>query len=103
VDYSFNFSDYDVSYEKALDAELNDLLRRTNSTLVSKRSTTLGSFPGLEFEIRPPSNMSSRGEKSYGKMFIARNQLYFLSITATEGSELMRGKDRFLNPTLKNF
>lgn len=103
VDYSMNFSDYDMPYEKALDAELDDLLRRTNSTLISKRSISLGGFPGLEFEIKPPGNVTPKVEKSYGKMFITRNQLYFLSITATENSELLRGKDKFLNPTVRNF
>ena len=102
VDYSVNISSPDVPYEKLLDGELDALVKRTNSTLISKQSITVGGNPGLQFEMKPPSNFELSAARTFGKFFIAKNQLYLLGITATEGSELFSGKDTFLNPTVQS-
>ena len=86
--------------EEALDAELTDFLNRTNSTLVAKRSISYQGMPGLEFEVSPPAGVTPRVIRGYGKMFLTPTRLYFLSITAAEGTDLHAGKDKFLNPRL---
>jgi hypothetical protein len=85
---------------RGLDAELNDFLRRTNSTLISKNQITYGGMPGLEFVTQPPAGAGAT--KAYGKMFMSQTRLYFFSIAASEGSELFAGKDKFLNPLMYN-
>jgi len=99
VDFSADLSVIRASYSKLLDGELNDLVTRTNSTIVSKQSISVEGNPGLEFELKPPSNSPlSSSAKTFGKMFIAKNQLYLLVITAKEDSQLLTGKDTFLTP-----
>lgn len=92
----------DLPYEqlpKMLDDELDNLLTKTKSTLVSKSSVTLYSSPALEFEIRPPGNLDLTAARGFGKLFILRNHEYLLLVTASEGSQLLSDKNIFLNPT----
>ena len=84
--------------EAGLDAELSSFLQRTNATLISKTKITYQGMPGIEFEMSPPESMSTKRSRSYGKMFLSMSRLYLLSITASEGSDLLAGKDKFLNP-----
>lgn len=86
---------------EALDAELDSFLQRTNATLISKKSITYQGMPGLDFEISPPDNTGPKISRSYGKMFMTPSRFYFLSITATEDSDLFAGKDKFLNPKIR--
>ena len=51
VDFSPAISTEGISYEEMLDAELNGMMKRTSSTLISKRSITVNGYTGLEFEI----------------------------------------------------
>lgn len=91
----------DLPYEqlpKMLDDELDNLLTKTKSTLVSKSSVTLYSNPGLEFEIRPPGNLDLKAARGFGKLFILQNHEYLLLVTASEGSQLLSDKNIFLNP-----
>jgi hypothetical protein len=99
VDFSPALSTEGVSYEKILDAELNGLVTRTSSTLVSKRSTSVNGYPGLEFEMKPPEKLALSSPKCFGKIFMNSEHLYMMGITASETSELLAGKDDFLNPT----
>lgn len=99
VDFSPALSIEGMSYEKMLDAELSGLVTRTSSTLVSKRSITVHGYPGLEFELRPPENLALSSPRNFGKIFMNSEHLYLMGITASEGSELLAGKDDFLNPT----
>ena len=86
--------------EEGLNAELNGFVQRTNSTLISKTKITYQGIPGIEFEMSPPAGMATKASRSYGKMFLSLNRLYIFSITASEGSALLAGKDKFLNPKL---
>lgn len=88
--------------KRALDAELSDFLRRTNSQLISKKEITYGGMSGLEFETEPPDNLSPKVARSYGRMLITQTRLYFLSIAAAEGTELFAGRDKFLNMLMHN-
>ena len=99
VDFSPALSTEGVSYEKILDAELNALVTRTSSTLISKRNTSVNGYPGLEFEMRPPEKLALSSPKCFGKIFMNSDHLYLMGLTASETSELMAGKDDFLNPT----
>jgi len=100
VDFSSDLSKYEGSFDKMMEAELNGMVKRTDSTLVNKGQTNIGSFPALIFEMRPSGNLNLTSARSFGKMFIARNQLHVLVITASEKSELFEGKDKFLNPSI---
>ena len=101
VDYTgMTFTDNVTS--AALDAELNDFLKRTNSTLVSKKPITYQGMTGLEFEMTPPDNLGLRVHHGYGKLLLTTSRLYFFSIIANEDSDLYSGKDKFLNPTIPN-
>lgn len=100
VDFSPALSTEKMSYEQMLDAELNGLVTRTSSTLISKRSITVNGYTGLEFELRPPEKLALSSPKTFGKIFMNSEHLYMMGITASEQSELLAGKDDFLNPML---
>ena len=100
VDFSPALSTENMSYEKMLDAELSGLVTRTSSTLVSKRNITVNGYPGLEFEMRPREKLALASPKCFGKIFMNSEHLYMMGITASESSELLAGKDDFLNPTI---
>lgn len=99
VNFSPAISVEGVSYEEMLDLELNGMIKRTSSTLISKRSTTVNGYPGLEFELKPPDNLALASPRVFGKVFMNSEHLYVMAITASEGSELLASKDDFLNPT----
>lgn len=103
VDYmgTGDWSSRDV-IKQALDAELSDYLRQTNSKLISKKEITYGGMSGLEFELQVPDNSGAKAARSYGRMLIAQSRLYFLTFTAAEGTELLAGKDKFLNMLMYN-
>ena len=103
VDFSIDISSPNLPYEKLLDGELDALVKRTNSTLVSKQPITVGGKPGLQFEMAPPSNYELRGARTFGKFFIVKNQLYLLGITATEDSQLFSGRETFLTPSISYY
>jgi hypothetical protein len=100
VDFSPALSTEKMSYEQMLDAELSEVVTRTSSTLISKRSMTVNEYPGLEFEMKPPENLGLSSPKMFGKIFMYSEHLYMMGITGSEGSALLAGKDDFLNPTL---
>lgn len=100
ADFSPPISVEKVTYEKMLEAELDNLVGSSRSILASKQSTTVNGYPGLEFEMKPPENVALRSPKNFGKIFMNSDHYYFLMITASEGSELLAGKDGFLNPSL---
>lgn len=100
ADFSPPISVEKVTYENMLEAELNNLVGSSRSMLVSKRSTTVNGYPGLEFEMKPPENLALRSPKNFGKIFMNSDHYYFLMITASEGSELLAGKDGVLDPSL---
>ncbi len=100
VDFSPALSTDKMSYEQMLEAELSGLVNRTSSTLVSKHSITVNGYTGLEFELRPPEKLALGSPKTFGKIFMNSEHLYMMEITASEQSELLAGKDDFLNPTL---
>jgi hypothetical protein len=81
-----------------LDAELNDYVQRSKSTLISKNKITHAGMQGLEFVTQPGDRAGAA--KAFGKIFASGNRLYMFSITAAEGSDLFAGKDKFLNPRL---
>lgn len=99
LDFSPPLSTEKMSYETMLDAELNALVKRTSSTLVSKHGITVNGYPGMEFELKPPEKLALASPKCFGKIFMNSEHLYMMGITASEGSELLAGKDDFLNPT----
>jgi hypothetical protein len=100
VDFSPALSTERMSYEQMLEAELSSLVTRTSSTLVTKHPTTVNGYSGLEFELKPPENLALSSPKTFGKIFMNSEHLYLVGITASEASELLAGKDDFLNPTL---
>jgi len=100
ADFSPPISVEKVSYEKMLEAELDNLVGSSGSTLASKQSTTVNGYPGLEFEMKPPEKLRLAAPKNFGKIFMNSDHYYLLMITASEGSELLAGKDGFLNPSL---
>lgn len=87
---------------EALDATLDEFITLTKSTLVAKKSITYQEMPGLEFEVSPPAEGATKVSRGYGKIFFNFNssRLFVLSITANEGSDLLAGKDQFLNPKI---
>lgn len=101
VEFPFTVTDFDeAKITEMLDAEMKNVLKSTNSTLISKKPLTFGGYPALEFDSKIPSNVSSPAGKSTVRLYVATNKLYMLVFTAKEGSELMKGKDQFLNPTV---
>jgi hypothetical protein len=99
VDFSPVLQTEGLSYDTLLDGELNYLINATNSTLVTKRPTTINGYPGLEFEVKPPANLALESPRVFGKLFMNSEHLYLMQITASETSELLAGKDQFLNPS----
>jgi hypothetical protein len=83
--------------EAILNGELEGALKRTNSTLISKRDITIGGYSGLEFEMAPPSNLTPRIEKGFGKLVQTRDHLYMFLILPMEGSTLFNERDKFLS------
>jgi hypothetical protein len=103
VDFSVDLSSAEDRYDSLLDQELNSLVKRTNSTLVNKQPIVVGGKPGLQFEMKPPSNYELPAARTFGKFFLANNQLYLLGITASEDSELFSTRETFLNPANSYF
>ena len=101
VDYTGTGTEFtDDVKAKGLDAELNDFLKRTNSTLISKKPINYQGLVGVEFEIKPPDSLGPRIHRGFGKMLLDTNRLYFFSIVSTEESNMFSERDKFLNPTL---
>lgn len=98
IDFSPALSTERMSYEQMLEAELSGLVKRTSSTLVSKHAVTVNGYSALEFELRPPAKLALASPRTFGKIFMNSEHLYLMGITASEGSELLAGKDDFLNP-----
>jgi phage FluMu protein Com len=101
VDYTGIYVGDDIAAQ-ALDAELSGFVSRTHSTLISKNPIVYQGMTGLEFEMSPSEELGSKGSKSYGKMFVTASRLYVLSITAGSGTDLLAGKDKFLNPKIND-
>ncbi|MFY9620887.1 MAG: hypothetical protein WAM70_13570 [Pyrinomonadaceae bacterium] len=102
VDYTGAVIESDRISE-ALDATMEEFLTVTKSTLVAKKSISYQAMRGLEFEVSPPAEGSSKVSRGYGKIFFNSNssRLFIFSITANEGSDLLAGKDKFLNPQIQ--
>ncbi|HEX5703868.1 MAG TPA: hypothetical protein VFX97_11755 [Pyrinomonadaceae bacterium] len=100
----FCYADYsgvelsDTAY--VLDGALNGLVTRSNSTLLSKNPTNYQGMPGLDFELTPPESAGVKNGRGFGRLLISGNRLYMFFITASEGSDLLAGKDKFLNPQI---
>lgn len=91
VSFPFSFSNFQVAPDKILESELTSFLKRTDSTLVSKRSLDEGQTKGLAFDFKKGT------EKGSGKLVLGSNRLYFLTMIAKDDSELLAGKDKFFN------
>jgi hypothetical protein len=103
VVYPTSLDDLKIQADKVLNGELDNMLKRSNSTLVSKSSFDEGEVKGLSFEFTPPGNVTPRVDRGFGKMYLASNRLYFLTIVAKDNSELFAGKEKFLKPTIPNW
>jgi hypothetical protein len=100
----FGYSDY-VGVEigdtsQALEDSLDGLVKKSNSKLVSKTPINYQGMPGLEFEVTPPESAGIKNAQGYGKILLDHNRLYILFIAASESTDLIAGKDKFLNPML---
>lgn len=78
------------------EAALQGLLPHLNAALVSKTPIEFQGMPGLEFEIKSLDD----DERGYGKLFVSPTRMYVLIIAGHEGTNLMAGKDQFLNPQI---
>lgn len=87
-----------ISVENALEEELNNLMSKTNSTLITKRRIILKGYKGIEFEAKPTDDASSKVDKTFGRVYITGNQMYLLILSADDKSELRQNIDKFLNP-----
>lgn len=100
----FSYADYsgveigDTS--QALDGALNGMLNKSNSKLVSKAPINYQGMPGLEFEVTPPESAGIKNGRGYGKILLSNNRLYIIFISASENTDLIAGKDQFLNPKI---
>jgi hypothetical protein len=103
---SFGYVDYtttavDISKaEELLNRAVNGSLEGSKSKLISKTSSTFYGMPSVEFECEPPPGTFPKPARAYGKYFVNSTRVYMLLITGVEGSELLAGKDKFLNPRL---
>lgn len=97
VDYTGPARDMSKA-DELLNAEVDDFLRRSNSTLISKRMINYHGMAGVEFESTPPENLFPKPARNYSKFFITSTRFYGLFITGGENSEVLAGKDKFLNP-----
>jgi hypothetical protein len=100
VVFPFNFSTYEIPSDKLLEKEMDSFLKRTDATLISKSSTNESGLSGLSFEFKPKASRASRVERGFGKMLLGTNRLYVLALVADEKSELLKGKDKFLNASI---
>jgi hypothetical protein len=99
VVFPANFDNLKIA-DKVLDGELDNMLKGSDSTLVSKSGFDEGEIKGLAFEFKPPGNVIPRVDRGFGKMYLTKNRLYFLTIVAKDNSELFAGKEKFLKPTI---
>ena len=100
VVYPTNLDNLKNQADKVLEGELDNMLKRSKSTLVSKSRFDEGEVRGLSFEFMPPGNIAPRVDRGFGKMYLTKNRLYFLTIVAKDDSELFAGKEKFLKPTI---
>jgi len=101
IEYSPALPVRDASqYERFMEVELDNLLKNTNSTLISKLPLPCHGYPGLSFELQPPPSPSGReARKMIGRMFMNANYLYVMQLSASDSSELMANSIKFLDPT----
>jgi hypothetical protein len=99
VVFPTNFDNTKIA-DKVLEGELDNMLKRSDSTLVSKSRFDEAEVKGLSFEFKPPGNVTPRVDRGFGKMYLTKNRLYFLTIVAKDNSELFAGKEKFLKPTI---
>ena len=85
-------------YEKILDAELDNFLKNTNSTLLFKQPLACHGYPGLSFEVKPPENLAMEKPRVLGRIFMNADHLYVMQLTGTESSELIASSIKFLDP-----
>jgi hypothetical protein len=87
-----------TSYEEILEAELNNFLKNTNSTLLFKQPLACHGYPGLSFEVKPPENLAMEKPRMLGRIFMNADHLYVMQLTGTESSELIASSIKFLDP-----
>jgi hypothetical protein len=85
-------------YDKILEAELNNFIKNTNSTLLFKQPLACHGLPGLSFEVKPPENLAMEKPRMLGRIFMYADHLYVMQITATQSSELITNSIKFLDP-----
>jgi hypothetical protein len=102
----FGYADYEGvelgDSSQALEGSLDGMLKKSNSKLVSKTPINYQDMPGLEFEVTPPESAGIKNGRGYGKILLRYNRLYILFITASENTDLIAGKEKFLNPEINN-
>ena len=99
VDYTATMVDMRKA-DEVLDRVVNGSLEGSKSRLISKTSGTFYGMPTVELECEPPPNTFAKPGRAYGKYFVNSTRVYMLFITGVEGSELLAGRDKFLNPRL---
>ena len=100
VEYSPSLPVVDTAtYEKVLDAELDNFIKNTRSTLLFKQPLACHGYPGLSFELQPPEKPTALLKpRIVGRMFMSADHLYVMQLTADESSELMANSIKFLDP-----
>jgi hypothetical protein len=85
-------------YEKALDVELDNYVKNTNSTLLAKQPLACHGYPGLSFELTKPENSAGKRPRTVGRIFMNSQYMYIMQLTASDSSELMANSIKFLDP-----
>lgn len=101
VSFPVNFDRDKYPLDKALDGELDNVLTAANATLVSKSSFDEGELKGRSFEFKPQGVIGA--DTGAGKLYLAGNRLYVLTVLARKNSELYRSREKFLKPTIPYF
>jgi hypothetical protein len=103
VTYPVNFDRTKFSVDQVLDGELENALKDTNSSLISKSRFDEGEVTGLSFEYKPKSKLVADSDSGFGKLYLTGCRLYALTIEGRKNSELIRSKDKFLKATIPYF
>ena len=100
--YLVAYGDYPITSSNVpastlLNAGADGAIANSGATMVSKKSITLGNYPGIEIEVTMPATKVPGGGKAVFRIYWASPRLYMLFVGGQDSSGIYENKDKFLD------
>lgn len=96
TDYPAAWPEY-YSTDEMLDLAAEDAVNRSGSTLVSQKSISLGSYPGMEVEMIVPPDKIPDGGRLVCRVYWDAPRMYVVIVGGPESSEVYETRTKFLD------